>query len=404
MTGQPMPETGTLAATAPPRPAKTRSAAVDFFRGLGLLMVYVDHIVPNFWHVFTLQGIGLSDFAEIFVFLSGYVNAAIYGRVLDSGPFRVIVPALFRRTAARMLKLYAAHLATMAACLGLVALFAARGVVIHQAQTNLFLSDPLKYALRAIVLLYAPFAHSVLPLYIVFVPFLPLIVIGLRRFPVLTLFVSSAIWLMARFPALIPPQTQTAEAWVFDPLAWQFMLVVGSAAQIYRKSPFVLGLFRRPILWAAAFGIAAILGLKLVVLANPALLPDHHFARLAAILQEDYGKSLLISYRMAYFFGLLLLAGAFLKEHRQWLDSRLAQIVIRCGKHSLSVFCVSVVLATLASLLLSAAGGGIWMQLAATLAGLPVLFLLARFEESRNPGRSLSGPLPASSKTYMSAD
>ena len=79
-------------------------------------------------------------------------------------------------------------------------------------------------------------------------------------------------------------------------------------------------------------------------------------------------------------------------------------MVIRCGKHSLSVFCVSVVLATLASLLLVTASGGIWMQLAATLGGLGVLFLLAQFEEFRASARRLSGALPASSRTYTSAD
>jgi hypothetical protein len=404
MTWEPVPNIGTVAPAVPPRTTKKRSAAVDFFRGLGLLMVYVDHIVPNFWRGLTLQGIGLSDFAEIFVFLSGYVNAAIYGRILDSGSIPIVVPAIFRKTTARMLKLYAAHLATMAVCFGLVALFATRGVVINQPPTNLFLSNPGRYALRAVLLLYAPFGHSILPLYIVFVPFLPLIVIGLRRFPVLTLFLSSSIWLMARFPAFIPQQTESQQAWVFDPLAWQFMLVVGCAARIYRDSPFVLGLFRRPITWAAAFGIAVILALKLVALATPAFLVNHHFVRLAEILRENYGKSLLISYRIAYFFGLLLLAGAFLKRHREWLDSRWAQTVIRCGRHSLSVFCVSLVLATLASLLISAESGGIWMQLAATLAGLTILFLLARFEEFRTSARRLSGPLPASSKTRTSAD
>ena len=98
MTGKPIPDTGTVVAASPSQPKRKRSVAVDFFRGLGLLMVYVDHILPNFWHAFTLQGVGLSDFAEIFVFLSGYVNAAIYERVLDSGPVRVIVPVLFRKT------------------------------------------------------------------------------------------------------------------------------------------------------------------------------------------------------------------------------------------------------------------------------------------------------------------
>lgn len=402
MTGQPMPDTGALEAAAAPRSTKKRSAAVDFFRGLGLLMVYVDHIVPNAWRVFTLRGIGLSDFAEIFVFLSGYVNAAIYARVLDSGPVRVVVPLLVRKTTGRMLKLYAAHLATMAACFGLVALFAARGVFGGQPQTGLFLSDPPKYALRVILLQYAPFAYSVLPLYIVFVPFLPLIVLGLRRSPALTLFVSSGIWLLARIPPFVPAETSSPEAWIFDPLAWQFMLVLGSAVQIHGQSLFRSRLLKQPITSVAALGIAIILILKLTALADPAFLVNHHLARLDRIVQEDYGKSLLLSYRIIYFLCVLLVAGAFLRKHRQWLDSRWAQIVIRCGRHSLSVFCATLVLGNLASLLLAAVKGGIWIQLAATLIGLSALLLIARLEEFR-ARRGLNGPLPASSKTHISS-
>jgi hypothetical protein len=402
MTGEPLPDVGTPPVSALPRSIKKRSAAVDFFRGLGLLMVYVDHIVPNFWHVVTLKGIGLSDFAEIFVFLSGYVNAAIYGRVLDSGSMRVVVPALFRKTTGRMLKLYAAHLATMAACFGLVTLFAARGVAVTQPQTGLFLADPPRYALRAILFQYAPFAHSVLPLYIVFVPFLPLIVLGLRRFPALTLLASAAIWLVARIPPFAPSQTLSPEAWLFDPLAWQFMLVLGSAVQIHGASPVIARLLKQPFTSVAALGIAIVFVLKVIVLADPAFLIEHHFGRLAEILHEDYGKSLLVSYRIAYFLCVLLVAGAFLKKHREWLGSRWAQVVIRCGRHSLSVFCVTLVLATLASLLLSAAKGGIWMQLLVTLAGLTILFLLARFEEFRVSTRRPSGALSA--RTYTSAD
>ncbi len=386
------------------RSPNRRSGAVDFFRGLGLLMVYVDHVFPNVWHYFTLQGVGLSDFGEIFVFLSGYVNAAIYGRVLDSGPFRIAFPELFRKTTSRMLKLYGAHLATLAACFALLALFATSGVFVDQDATNLFLHDPAKYALRALLLLYAPFAHSVLPLYIVFVPFIPLIVAGLRRFPVLTVIISSAIWLLARKPGFMPPQGLTSEAWVFNPLAWQFLLVAGCALRIYRHSPLVLRIMKRPFSSLAALVVAVIFALKSLALLNPAFLPHHQFFRLAAILQENYGKTLLISYRLVYFFCLLVVAGAFLEKHRQWLTSRWALGVIRCGRHSLTIFCASVVLATFASLLLAATHGGAWMQLAATLGGVAALLSLARFKELGASARKPTAQRPVSSKTYMSAD
>lgn len=403
MTRETAPDRSPAAGSMERRSPNRRSAAVDFCRGLGLLMVYIDHIVPNAWRVVTLQGVGLSDFAEIFVFLSGYVNAAIYVRILDAGPVRSVVPELLKKTSSRVLKLYGAHLLTLSVCLALVAWFAARGVFINHGPTNLFLSDPWKYGLRALVFLYAPFAHSILPLYIVFVPFIPLIVTGLRRAPVLTLLLSAGIWVVARQHAFIPPQTETTEAWVFDPLAWQFMLVVGCAVRIYGHSPFLLRLYRQPVIALAIAGICVIFALKVIAFLDPAYLPRHHFIRLASILQENYGKSLLVSYRLAYFCSVLVVAGAFLREHREWLGSGWAQSVIRCGRHSLSVFCVSVVLATIASLLLVSVNGGIFSQLAATLAGLAVLFGLARLEEFRSAVRS-TGPHHASAKTCIPAE
>jgi hypothetical protein len=60
--------------------------------------------------------------------------------------------------------------------------------------------------------------------------------------------------------------------------------------------------------------------------------------RLLACYRNGAGIGAII----AYFFGLVLVVRALLKQHHQWLESRWAQIVIRSGKHSPSVFCVSV--------------------------------------------------------------
>src|ERR1700678_1447008 len=65
--------------------AWSRTAAVDFFRGMGLWMVFVDHLDPSIWSYFTLWRFGFSDFAEIFVYLSGFIGIGSYQRALDAG-------------------------------------------------------------------------------------------------------------------------------------------------------------------------------------------------------------------------------------------------------------------------------------------------------------------------------
>lgn len=54
----------------------TRSLEVDFFRGIVLLIIGVDHI--RVLSRFTLHQYAFCDSAEVFVFLGGYASAAAY--------------------------------------------------------------------------------------------------------------------------------------------------------------------------------------------------------------------------------------------------------------------------------------------------------------------------------------
>ena len=49
----------------------TRDVRIDFFRGLALYMILVDHVVGDPIGKFTFRSVGFSDAAELFVFLSG---------------------------------------------------------------------------------------------------------------------------------------------------------------------------------------------------------------------------------------------------------------------------------------------------------------------------------------------
>jgi OpgC protein len=63
-----------------------RDVRLDLFRGLGLWMIFLDHI-PNDGAIgwITLRNYGFSDAAEFFVFISGYLAGFIYGPIIASG-------------------------------------------------------------------------------------------------------------------------------------------------------------------------------------------------------------------------------------------------------------------------------------------------------------------------------
>ena len=56
-----------------------RDLRLDFFRGLSLFFIFIDHIPNNVFSYGTLHVIAFSDAAEVFIFISGYTAALVYG-------------------------------------------------------------------------------------------------------------------------------------------------------------------------------------------------------------------------------------------------------------------------------------------------------------------------------------
>ena len=70
------------AAASSPVARQARDLRLDFFRGLALWFIYLDHIPNNAVSWITLRNYGFSDAAEAFVFISGYAAAVAYVGVL----------------------------------------------------------------------------------------------------------------------------------------------------------------------------------------------------------------------------------------------------------------------------------------------------------------------------------
>src|SRR4051812_41673338 len=63
-----------------------RELRLDLFRGLALWLIFLDHLPNNILAWLTIRNYGFSDATEIFIFISGYTAAFVYGRaMLNSG-------------------------------------------------------------------------------------------------------------------------------------------------------------------------------------------------------------------------------------------------------------------------------------------------------------------------------
>src|SRR5689334_6473366 len=99
----PVPTAASTAASAAPAERELR---LDLFRGLALWLIYVDHLPTSVLTWFTIRNYGFSDATEIFIFISGYTAAFVYGRaMLERG--WVIAGA---RILKRVWQIYAAHI------------------------------------------------------------------------------------------------------------------------------------------------------------------------------------------------------------------------------------------------------------------------------------------------------
>src|SRR5260221_8311652 len=74
-----------------------RDLRLDFFRGIALWLIFLDHIPSNVVAWGTIRNYGFSDATEIFVFVSGYTAAFVYGKEMHERGFMIAGAHILRR-------------------------------------------------------------------------------------------------------------------------------------------------------------------------------------------------------------------------------------------------------------------------------------------------------------------
>lgn len=176
-------------------PKLERRPEIDALRGLFLVWMTLTHL-PTRFSDFVNQPIGFVTSAEGFVFLSALLIGRIYIREFLQNKAGVSIK-LWKRS----LKIYGYHLLMLTLAFTLAAAFAIHA---HKAAlTNLldfYIAHPFVAIVGSVLLLYCPPLLDILPMYVIFLVFTPLLLsaavrIGWKK----VLAVSACIWLMAQF-------------------------------------------------------------------------------------------------------------------------------------------------------------------------------------------------------------
>ena len=208
-----------------------RFIELDFFRGLVLLIIVVDHIGGSILSRFTLHSFAFNDAAEVFVFLGGFATAHAYASL----EARRGVEAARQRFVRRAFEIYCAYLVTAILMLVVSAAIDATGVVVPNTVTDdvdQLLEAPLRTLIEIVSLARQPYLASVLPMYVAFALLVPAVVPVARRKPWRMLAASTVLWAAATLFCPWLPSATNAH-WDFNPFAWQWIFVLGVLARCY---------------------------------------------------------------------------------------------------------------------------------------------------------------------------
>jgi hypothetical protein len=214
-------------------PHLERRPELDALRGLFLVWMTLTHL-PTRFSDYTNQPIGFVSAAEGFVFISALLVGRIYMRdsLADATGVRA---KLWKRS----LQIYAYHLLMLTLLFTVAAAFA---VHTHKAALNhllnFYLAHPFVAIVGSVLLLYCPPLLDILPMYVTFLFFSPLLLsmsarLGWRRI----LVASATVWLLAQFGLrdvvhnwvvhITHLQIPLQETGAFNLFAWQAVWVVG---------------------------------------------------------------------------------------------------------------------------------------------------------------------------------
>lgn len=363
---------------------RERDYRLDFCRGLALLIIFIDHVPYNSWANWTLHNYAFCDAAEVFVLISGMASYLAYGGRFDREGFWTCTKAIGRRWS----RVYLAHLALFLAVGGLI-LAAAQ----HFSGADYVGSMSLSYLARspeqaltaALTLSYLPRLLDILPLYLVLLGLAPFLIYLVKRNYWLALLVSAAVY-VATWSTGFNLNAGGGRHWFFNPFAWQFLYTLGMVVCHLSRTASTVLVGRKAWL-IAAIGFSVISYLIVGPLHDMGFT---HAAPLSYIWPTN--KTFLAPLRVLNVMALLYVFGSFVSPQASWLKTRGAELLLACGRHSLPIYGVGVVLSCIGYLVMVESSSKEVANLFVNLCGIGILVALAFALDWYGQGKRVTAP------------
>lgn len=198
----------------------------------------------------------------------------------------------------------------------------------------------------------------------------PLVLVLLRRHPLAALVPSLGIYIAAYGFGLSLHGYPGYHPWFFNPLAWQFLFVIGAAFGFARATgraiPSMSG-------WLVGLALLTLAGSALIRLSWTVHSVWETFPAILIGQLWPVDKADLALIRLAHFLALAILVIRLVPADERFLRSRLARPIVRCGQQSLQVFCLGILLSVLGYFLCAEWSDSLATQLIVNIAGVAVM-------------------------------
>ena len=371
-------------------PPSKRDLRLDLFRGLANWLMFLGHVSTSLLAWFSFRNYGFSDGADLFVFISGYTSALVYGRRMLENGFVFGTTRLMRR----VWQIYAAHILLFVFYLASVHLLSngfSAPELIDRFNVAPLVNAPVETITQGLLLRYKPVNLDVLPLYVILMgAFAPVLWLMLRHRNWVMLG-SVALYFGARqFGWNLP--SYPSGVWYFNPFTWQLLFVLGAWLALGGASTLHFLVRSNTVL---LLGVAYLLFAAVMTLAG--LVPEFERLLPRALFEafNPNDKTNLAPYRFLHFVAIVILVIRFVPKEWPGLEWKVFDPLIVCGQQSLAVFCVGVFLSFVGHFELSLSSGSLFAQIFISVTGIAIMTIVAYYISwSKRQDKPLKPPAP----------
>jgi hypothetical protein len=351
-------------------PNQGRDPRLDFFRGSAMFIIYIAHCRGNLlWHYIPAR-FGLSDAADMFVFLSGMAASIAFGGTFMRQGMLMGTARILHRC----WQLLIAHLGLFFT-VAMVVIAGTRWFgdtdYVEVLSLQRFFADTPSSLLGLFTLTYVPHYFDILPVYIVVLAMVPVAMLLARIHPLLVPAVSVVLYIAAiRLGLNFPANADEQAAWYFNPFAWQLIFFTGFSLG---RGWIAVPLDSKPLLWGSILVLVAGLAISLPILFTHVMWID----TLRIWIMEHSDKTNLDLLQYVHFLASAYVAVVILKGRETILLTPVLKPFVKCGQQALAVFLSGMVLSHIGGMIFDHAGTGPAMQLLVNGVSFAALFAIA---------------------------